>query len=279
MSSILNLNDLRVLSGELLAHWKVHEQPEELTQPKARREQAITSTDIARMQSVIGLTRHVHENASAVRLLLENEHSQGSIPIVRFAYECALTAVWLVQSEEDEGIRAFAHEYVRGNKSLQDNLRRAVSTTFRENADLIADVDLSRFVPSLDNARRFDLICEDLTPGGKDAYIYYRILSSFSHASINVVDLYFELDPAGGPVPALRDKAREPISAEFLLYLTCASMVWSARAVTYLTGNKPYRNFLRKVAQQLGVTSEIQLSQSYFQRHAAAKKFTRENEN
>lgn len=268
-------SDLRQLLDELLEAWEEYGQPNEVSQPKARRNQTVMSFDVARMESVIGLTRHVYETVKAIRLLMDSRMPQSAIPLIRLAYECALTAVWLVQSEGDEGVRAFAHEYARGNQNLQKSLREAVSQTFRENAGDIADADPSFFEDSIDSVRRFDVLCNDLEPGGTDAYIYYRLLSTFSHANIKVVDLYFDKDPNGGPIPASRHAPYEPFGDEVLLFLTCAAMVWSGRTVSYLSDNKEYRRILRNAALQIGVTSEIQLSQAYHQRHATKKRAAR----
>ncbi|GAA1621119.1 DUF5677 domain-containing protein [Leucobacter chromiireducens] len=269
--STTDAESLRALLDELLEMWEEHGDPRDLAQPKARRGQPITSIDVARMECVLGLSRHTYETAYAIRLLLDNAHVLSAVPLIRLAYECALTSVWLVQSEGTEAVKAFMHEYARSNRSMQLSLRKAMSATFRENADSIADSDVAPYRDALDNAQRFDLICEDLTPGGADAYVYYRALSAFSHAGVRLLDLYFEPDPAGGPMPAVRPAPREPFGDNYLLFMTCASLVWAGRPITYLAENKVYRSFLRRVGNQIGVTSELKLSQKYYQRHATAK--------
>lgn len=263
--------DLLTLVNELLDAWDTHGLPTELSQPLARKGKSISSADIARMQCVVGLARHAHETARSIRLLVEHGHINSAVPLVRFAYECALTAVWLVQSEGDDGINAFLHEHVRKNQTLQSNLEKAMTATFRENADAVADTDLSRFVGSTDSARQFYTICTDLDPGGEDAYIYFRALSSLSHASVSVVDLYYEKATEGAFVPSQRGGAYEPLGVDFLLFLTSACMVWSGRAVTYLSKNDDYRRVLRSCARRIGITAEIQLSDRYRKRHAKAR--------
>lgn len=269
--SFTDAETLRELLDELLEAWEEHGDPRDLSQPKARRGKRISSADVARMECVLGLSRHTYETAYAIRLLLDNGHMLSAIPLIRLAYECALTSVWLVQSEGTEAVKAFIHEYARGNRSMKMNLRKAMSATFRDNAESIADADVEPYRGSLDNAQRFDLICEDLEPGGADAYIYYRALSSFSHAGVRLLGQYFEPDPAGGPVPAIRSEPREPFGNNYLQFLTCASLVWAGRPITYLAENKVYRNFLRRAGNQIGVTSELKLSPKYYQRHAEAK--------
>lgn len=141
-----------------------------MSQPRARSGMAITVRDVARMECVVGLARHIHETTRAVLLLLDSGHLNAAVPLVRMVYECALTATWLIQSKDDEGIRAFLHEHARQRTGLQSTLKRAIAKTFREGE--VTGTNLEDFLESADNARRFDLICEDLEPGGTDAYIY-----------------------------------------------------------------------------------------------------------
>jgi len=169
------------------------------------------------------------------------------------------------------------HEYSRQQGALQQNLQKAVSATFREIAPEVADTDMANFLASSDNARRFDLICEDLTPGGTDAYVFYRALSRLSHAGIPVVELYFAKPPAGTVIPPARPHPRTPLGPDFILFLTNASMVWSGRAVNYMTKERGYRGVLRDAARDLEITSELQLSDAYRKRHATARRGAREN--
>lgn len=51
-----------------------------------------------------------------------------------------------------------------------------------------------------------------------------------------------------------------------------ASRAWAGRAFTYLTRNKQHGNQVRKVARELGVNAELQLSEHYYRRHLRRKK-------
>ena len=266
----LTTPELRQLADDLIAAWDDGGHPTEMSQPRARSGKPITTADVARMESVVGLARHVHETARAIRLLIDSDHANAAVPLVRLVYECALTAIWLVQSENHDGVRAFMHEYTRQQSNLQ-----AVVEIFREGADEVADTNVDAHLGSADNARRFDLICEDLAPGGTDAYIYYKALSSFSHAGVRVVDLYFSAPVPGQRVPPPRREPASALGEELLLFLSNASMVWSGRAVTYISKNQSYRGILRRAARELEVTSEVQLSNAYRKRHADARRKSR----
>jgi len=271
--------ELRQLVDDLISAWDSEGHPTEMSQPRARSGKPITMSDVARMEAVVGLARHVHETARAIRLLIDSGHANAAVPLVRLVYECALTATWLVQSENDDGVKAFMHEYTRQQTNLQSVLKRSIVEIFREGADDVADTNMDAYLGSADNARRFDLICEDLAPGGTDAYLYYKALSSYSHAGVRVVDLYFSSPPPGGRLPPPQRKPASALNEDLLLFLSNASMVWSGRAVTYISKNRSYRATLRRAANELQVTSEIQLSNAYRKRHADARKNSREPKN
>ncbi|WP_312674380.1 DUF5677 domain-containing protein [Microbacterium sp.] len=101
---------LRTQIDELLVEWAEREQATTMHQPAARRGQRFTGPDIARISAVIGLARHVHDTARAIVLLLDAGHEAAATPLVRLAYESALTSAWLVQSTEQHGVLAFLHE-------------------------------------------------------------------------------------------------------------------------------------------------------------------------
>ena len=104
----------------------------------------------------------------------------------------------------------------------------------------------------------------DLMPGGVDAYVLYRILSGYSHASMNIVDLYFAEN--GKPIPEKRQVANEALAPATLIYLTSCSLVWAGRAFSYLTKDSEHRRIIRNSAARLGVNPELQLSDNYYKR-------------
>lgn len=266
MSTLTEESALHEVVLELGDTWLEFDGAQDLYQPAVRRGKKFLGSDVARMTAVWGLACHVYEAARAITLLLDSGMANQAIPLVRLAYENALTAAWLVQRKEQHGIQAFLHEYNRTRAALKKDALDSVSATFREGAPAIVDAEPSEFEGSADSVRRFGDICLDLTPGGKDAFIYFRILSSYSHASPNVADLYFQQSESDGGAP--RYVAHQvALDKDLLLFLTAASMVWAGRAFTYLTQDKQHRNRLRSIAQQLGINCELQLSEHYHRRH------------
>ncbi len=264
---VRDVAELRAVIGGLEAVWEAAAAIRELQQPRARRGQRFAGHDLSRMATIYGLASHVHRTSQATLVLIEAGHLNEAIPLVRLAYETALTAAWLAQSAGDHGVAAILGEHTRQRRNLRDNLLSSATETFRDSAPTIVDTDSSEFDHTVDNARRFDLICKDLTPGGIDAYVYYHAFSAFSHPSVDIADLYVQKVP-GHDMPGFRSEPLEPHSEDTLLYFTAASMLWASRAYSYFTRSQDHRDQLRALARRLGIKDDLQLSPEYHRRHA-----------
>lgn len=110
-------------------------------------------------------------------------------------------------------------------------LRQARSAVFREGAEDLPDTDPTPFIGSLDRFRSFKGICLDLEPGGVDAYVYYRLLSTFSPPLSVSLTSASHRAPKGTYAPHRRPVPRTPISADMMLFFAAISMVWGGRAV------------------------------------------------
>lgn len=69
-------------------------------------------------------------------------------------------------------------------------------------------------------------------------------------------------------MPYYRDMPEAAVNTDMLLFFTAVSMLWAARAVSYMTQDKQHRSALRQVARALEVDSDMQLSDRYRLRHA-----------
>lgn len=270
----LQVEELRNLIEHLRAQWLEHGLPaQKWVQPAARKDKPFEDSDIARIATVKGLARHVHETAAAVALLADHGHVNAMPPLVRQMYECALTAVWLMQSEDDHGIKAVIAEHARNRAAIQRDARRASSPVFRDGAEKVADTDVTPFADTFDSVRNFEGVCNDLTAEETDAYIVYRRLSTYSHAALEVVDLYFERTvPHRGYAPLSKRVPSEALGLHSLLHIAACAMVWSARAFTYSAKSDPYRSALRTAARKLEISAEVSLSDTYRMRHATKRR-------
>lgn len=266
----LKAAELKELAQDLLSRFRNEVgATDSLTQPRSRRKQRITVPDYSRLVSVTGLARHVHELADGVLLLVDAKHRNVALPLVRSAMECALTSVWLAQSEDDAAVLSFTREGIRLRRATVDNMRNAASEVFRNGADQIPDVDMS-LVPKSDDddvARNFQRLCADLTPAGDDAYVLYRLLSSYAHASTAVPDLYWESGVDEESELYALPKPKEVYEDGIVLGLTISSMIWASRAFSYFLSpdrRRIYGNYLRAQARKVGIKDDIQLSEAYW---------------
>lgn len=231
----------------------------------------IEGLELVRGSAILGLGRHVVKTAQAIRLLIDNDMATSAIPLTRMVFECALTSALLANSKDDHGVKSMLKDYARFRGLLKSDSMQAATETFRDGAQHITDDDMTPFSGSYDHLRNFQQVCMDLTPAGTDAYIIFRILSAYSHATVKNSDTYFtpndsEILPYYVPDPDA------PIGADFLLWLTAASMVWSGRPVSYVTKDKTHRSELRRCARELGTKADLEVSEAYRQRHIKAKR-------
>ena len=266
-------DELRVLIHDLQAAWDDYGDAEVLHQPAARRNRPFTGEDAQRVGVVHGWVRHLHETGKAAVLLLNNGLVNAELPLVRQMFELALTSVWVMQSEDQHGVRAVVLEHSRNRAAFAREARLAQSPTFQQSADEIVDTDSGHIPGTFDSVQRFREICLDLTPAGHDAYVIYRVLSTSSHPSVSVSDLYFDAPATPAErLPARRLLATAAIPADTLLYFVAVTLVWGARAYVYTSQDKMHRSLLRSAARVLLVTSEIKLSEHYRRRHAKRRK-------
>jgi hypothetical protein len=210
-----------------------------------------------------GLGAHVHYLAPPALDLLDRGVVLAALPLVRQCYEHAVTAQWVTQTAD--GAQAFINEDVRQRRAHIRTLERAVSNVFNDAASAISDTLVEELETSA-TARRFDAICDDLRPGGADAYVSYGALSQFSHPSAVVVDSYLRLTVAP-PGLGLAAQPEEPNAAAWT-HILASSLVWAGRAIDYMDKAHHRRSELRAAARELGITSELQLSDVAVKRQA-----------
>lgn len=214
----------------------------------------------ARLHSVSGLAAHTYRAGEVGARLLRDALWLECSPIVRTSYECAITAQWAAQVPD--GIQALLNEDYRSRRSMAETLRG--SQAWAEPGLLVPTPD-DHDHQSLSNAqaRNFKQMCEDLSPGGAEAYSYYKTLCWFSHATNYVADYYTDL--LGLEDNSLRMKLRRAPRADnenaYLVQFFCAvSLVWAASALDQLDADKSHRRQIAKIAERIGVQPAMKLT-------------------
>lgn len=262
----------RAWSQQLLEHWDAHQSSQDKFFIKRGNRTAYEQ----QFTLVYGLVCQAHESARGYLAALDVVPAMAATPMLRACYEQSITAHWVAQV--DDAYLGVGKEYVRLRSNLAAGLRESAVQYFRDNAHVVevaSRVDLEELeTHSALPARRFDLLCEDLAPGGKEAYLYYRVMSMESHASPMVVDQW--VDVADGPEqklllnPVPRDRPEES-----WLYLLAASLIWAGRALDFFDGHRTRRNYLRSMAREVGVVPQLELSDAYYVRIRQAKRKAR----
>lgn len=265
----------RALAEELLASWDAYHATGNSFSMKHRDGQA----PHARFGLVYGLACQAHESARAYLTVIGTVPSMAATPLLRACYEQAITAHWIAQV--DDGYRAVTQEYLAQRRKLATGLRSTAIGAFQSHAEQIestGQVDATLLENlSHSTAGNFLDLCQDLAPGGKEAYTYYRLMSMESHASAMVADQYLRVvDRTEGPMELVPRPAREVDDG--WLHLLAASMVWAGRALDFFDSTRARRDYLRSKANELGVPQELKLSQAHYQRMILARKQADEQE-
>lgn len=225
--------------------------------------------DEGRFITVYGLAAHVHSIAQPTFQMLKDGLVLEACPLVRLMYESALYSVWLAQNED--GARAFMNKEIRARKAIAETLGKASAPWLRDRADQFPGIDDPAFESGSDaQAKNFEALCDDLTPGGADAYINYRLLSRLAHASPQVLDRYTYAGPDGDFAGLRRDADRDRESPQLITFYACASLVWAGAAVDYIDPSRTRRSDTRRAARSLGIPRDLHLTYAAQRRINAA---------
>lgn|GEM_PF-486696 len=262
----------REWSEQLLTHWDDHQSSQERFWIR-RGNRKGTRQQFA---LVYGLVCQAHESARGYLAALKVVPVTAATPMLRACYEQSITAHWVAQV--DDAYLGVGKEYMRLRSNLATNLRESAVQHFRDSAAVLEAAnwgDLEELETySVSPARRFDLLCEDLSPGGKEAYLYYRVMSMESHASPTVVDEWLELT-GGTEQKLLLNPVSGARSEESWLYLLAASLIWAGRALDFFDGHRTRRDYLRSMAREVGVVPQLELSAAYHARIRQAQQKAR----
>ncbi|GAB2966666.1 DUF5677 domain-containing protein [Saccharothrix stipae] len=213
---------------------------------------------MAQFVTVLALAAHTHRVARGVLVLYGEDLRLEAVPLVRSAYEHSLTAMWLAQY--DEAVIGFVNRYDQQRRLAVDTIAKAGWSGAKELADRLEQEE-RRSSRADGPAGNFGQLCNELEPGGDEAYAIYRILSSLSHAGALLADHYMAADPLEVSL-----EPRRVGEATHWLYLTAVSVVKAAWAVDMLEFDHPRRGALQAAGDRLGVQPESRLSQKHHAR-------------
>ena len=150
---------------------------------------------LAQFLGVHALAAHVHRLYVPGSRLLDDGWVMESLPLIRTAYQCALTAQWMAETEV--AANAFFNEDLGQRRQAEETAQRGVAESVRGGYS-IAGIDLRGLETSAAGpAGNFGQLCGDLIPGGDSAYFGYRVMSMYAHPSVALVDEYLATDESG----------------------------------------------------------------------------------
>lgn len=239
------------IARSLIDSWDGHEGKREF----AQRGQAPSP---ARFVTIYGLTAHAYRLGSVVLDLLDDGRELECFPVLRLAYECAIKTQWVAQA--GDGAEAFVNESLRQRRAAAKTLAAGGSEIMRDAGQrMLSEEDENHATSSNAQARYFEQMCTDLTPGGHELYAYFRLLSGYSHATAYIIDAYIDPTPDRRNVRALRQHA-QPSDGTTWRYFVALSLVLAGRAVDYIDVTHARRSELREAARRLGIPSELHLT-------------------
>jgi hypothetical protein len=250
----------------LLAHWDSLD----LSQPSLRGRHDVTAD---RALTVWGLTAHAHAQARLVRKL--GAAGVEVAPMVRTAYECALSAQWII-TRGPNALPAFLNEGARQRLNLGKSMKEAQWAGMDQ--ELVDQLQAERLPKGNldDQAKNLHKIIDDfeLAP---TLYAVYRFLCGFSHAGITLIDAYQRDDPHSPiGVALLRHGAPPGVGSwEWVLVWT---LVWAGRGLDWIVSGSPSRSFYKGIARESGmpdavlVLTQAAQAQAFADKHQASKR-------
>ncbi|WP_125782370.1 DUF5677 domain-containing protein [Amycolatopsis sp. WAC 01375] len=238
----------------LIALWKTRRDRETRFRERGER------PNLIKFCSVHGLVAHAYRVGEHTLSMYESGLVMEALPLMRTTYESALMAHWIAQNRD--GAEALANRAISNRRAVALTLERAKSAVLRAGAKGLLDIDKTLLeTSSSSQAKYFEKLCEDLEPGGADAYTYYRLMCWYTHPSAHIVDSYIHLGEDGQTVDALRQEPAQ-LDANMWVHFLAFSLVWAGRAFDFIDEEKMHRSQLRSAARALGISDVLTLSAS-----------------
>jgi len=201
---------------------------------------------VAVVGTVYALAAHTHKLGFAVLEMRKARFTIEIVPLVRAAYEAALTASWIAQVPD--ALPAYLNRNHNQQKALRDTIKKA---GWASGAQVIPADELEPYLVSdlsKHGANYVNRLCEDFA-SGDGMYGLYRGLSWMTHPTAAVTDMYLEMRE-GNDIPVLHTTARTDLDGSSMatwLHVLCSSLVWSARALNLIDAERASSNDRRRL--------------------------------
>lgn len=191
-SSMVDAEALRALCANLLNDWHSALASAEGSLSLGREDQDV---DPVRFATAFAFVAHAHHLVGTACRLLQEEDYASAVPLLRVAYESAITAVWAADSPE--AAKALELEMLRGVKNLRTGLIDTgmfdpVLDQLPAPTERLAKDDVD--ADAVGQSRRFIKMCDALEPESSWLYQQFRLLSAYAHPSGSVITMFAPSD-------------------------------------------------------------------------------------
>ena len=227
--------------------------------------------DAVRFLLVLAFAAHAHHLTGTACSILADDDYASAVPLLRVAYESALTAVWAAESED--AARAIQNEYVDSAGKLRSTLQK--TGWFDDLLNHVPEpgtaVDVTPRASG--EARSFSNLCQALEPHPDWLYTAFRLLSAYAHPSGSVVQMFVSGTADEGvrfaPAQVPRDDHRQ------WWHAAAIGLLHAGQALDRLDPGSPRRELLASVGELLGWGEPLRLTERARQTVAKAR-FDRE---
>ncbi|MDP3950544.1 hypothetical protein [Microbacterium sp.] len=213
--------------------------------------------DPVRFLLVLAFTSHAHHLTGSACSLLNDDDYASAIPLLRVAYESALTAVWAAESED--AARALQNQFLDGAGKLRASVQK--TGWFDDVLDRVpqpgAAVDAAPRANG--EAGSFYNLCQALEPHPDWLYTSYRLLSAYAHPSGSVVRMFVPGTADEGVRYAPGQASREAHRQWW--YAAAMGLLHAGQAMDRLDSRSPRRELLACVSQLLGWEEPLRLTE------------------
>lgn len=185
-------DELRTVCADLLESWD----SSYLSKDEIALGREDQDPDPVRFRVVLAFAAHAHHlTGTACSLLHQGDHA-SALPLLRVAYESALTAVWAAESED--AAVALQHRYTTDASKLRNSARQ--TGWFDELLERVSEPETAEEPPrrAKGEATNFSTLCQALEPHPDWLYTAFRLLSAYAHPSGSVLRMFVPDEADGG---------------------------------------------------------------------------------
>ena len=248
---------LRELCADLLNDWHATLASADGSLGLGREDQHVDPVRFATAFSFVGHAHHLV--GTACRLLHERDYA-AAVPLLRVAYESAVTAVWAADSPE--AANALELEMLRGVKNLRTGLLETglfedVLAPFPEPTERLTKEDVTREAQA--QSRRFNEMCNALEPESVWLYQQFRLLSSYAHPSGSVINMFA---PGGGALLLATPAAADEQTYLYWWFSAAMILLHAGQALDRLDRDNKRAGALAAAGKLLGWETPLRLKSS-----------------